>query len=142
MKKLIWVLLTALALLVMTACGTADTEDKTTGDDQKVETNQAEENAVEETETDEEAVEEDTATENETQSTENAQDVIVEEATYVGMADPHTIEVNTETDTISLQILDPGVQDVDFEAIEEDAHVTIEYHKEGEQNILTGIEIH
>lgn len=134
MKKLIWVLLTALALLVMTACGTADTEDKTTGDDQQVETNQAEENAVEETETNEEAVEEDTATETE--------DAIVEEATYVGMADPHTIEVNTETDTISLQILDPGVQDVDFEAIEEDAHVTIEYHKEGEQNILTGIEIH
>lgn len=140
MKKLIWVLLTALALLVMTACGTAETEDKTTGDDQQVETNQTEENAVEETETetetetDEEAVEEDTATETE--------DVIVEEATYVGMADPHTIEVNTETDTISLQILDPGVQDVDFEAIEEDAHVTIEYHKEGEQNILTGIEIH
>ncbi|TKC16312.1 hypothetical protein [Robertmurraya kyonggiensis] len=134
MKKLIWVLLTALALLVMTACGTADTEDKTTGDDQQVETNQAEENAVDETETDEEAVEEDTATETE--------DVIVEEATYVGMADPHTIEVNTETDTISLQILDPGVQDVDFEAIEEEAHVTIEYHKEGEQNILTGIEIH
>lgn len=134
MKKLIWVLLTALALLVMTACGTADTEDKTAGNDQKVETNQAEENAVDETETDEEAVEEDTATETE--------DVIVEEATYVGMADPHTIEVNTETDTISLQILDPGVQDVDFEAIEEDAHVTIEYHKEGEQNILTGIEIH
>ncbi|MEQ2527262.1 hypothetical protein EKG37_15875 [Robertmurraya yapensis] len=141
MKKLIWVLLTALALLVMTACGTADTEDKTTGDDQKVETNQAEENAVDETETveedtatDEKAVEEDTATESE--------DVIVEEATYVGMADPHTIEVNTETDTIALQILDPGVQDVDFEAIEEEAHVTIEYHKEGEQNILTGIEIH
>lgn len=130
MKKLIWVLLTALALLVMTACGTADTEDKTTGDDQKVETNQAEENSVDETET----VEEDTATESE--------DVIVEEATYVGMADPHTIEVNTETDTIALQILDPGVQDVDFEAIEEEAHVTIEYHKEGEQNILTGIEIH
>ncbi|WP_449619799.1 hypothetical protein [Robertmurraya sp. Marseille-Q9965] len=134
MKKLIWVLVTALALLVMTACGAADTEDKTAGDGQKVETNQAEENAVDETETDEEAVEEDTATETE--------DVIVEEATYVGMADPHTIEVNTETDTISLQILDPGVQDVDFEAIEEDAHVTIEYHKEGEQNILTGIEIH
>lgn len=134
-------LVTAIALLVMTACGTADTEDNANGDSQGNGTSEVvEENetAVEETETDTE--EQVTEEEEGDQAAETEADVIREEAAYVGMADPHTIEVNTETDTIALQILE--VEDVNFEEIEENAHVIIEYYENDEgQNILTDIEV-
>lgn len=138
-----FMLLTAFVLLVMTACGTADTDENANGENQgngSSEVVENEEEAVEEeteTETEEQVEEQEGTQENASETDEN---VIREEAAYVGMADPHTIEVNTETETIALQILD--VEGVNFEEIEENAHVVIEYYKNDEgQNVLTDIEV-
>lgn len=143
MKKLIWVLLTVMALLMMTACGTAETDDKANGTDEGNGSSEVVENndeeVAEETETETDADDEGKVEEEE-KATEKASETIREEAAFVGVVDPHSIEVNTEFETIVLQTLD--VQDVDFEAIEDNAHVIIEYYKNAEgQNILTKMEV-
>lgn len=136
MKKLLWTLLTAVALLVITACGTGNDENQGAEENPDNETNEVveENNETSHAGDDEEA-------ETDEQVTEDDRAVIKEEATYTGMQDPHSIEVKTESDVLALQILDPGVADVDFEAIEPDTPVTIEYYQNEEgQNILTNIE--
>lgn len=126
-------------MLFITACGTATTEEEAdpgNGANEAVE----EENTAEEDNPVEQ--EEEPVAEEDEGAAEPGADVIREEAVYVGMADPHTIEVETESETIALQILDPGVADIDFEAIEPNTNCTIEYYKnEHGQNILTDFEI-
>lgn len=134
MKRLILMSLTALALLVMTACGAADTEDNANGADEGNGSSEVVEENDEATEgTDgEEATEEEDA--------ETDAEIIQDTGAYVGMADPHTIEVNSESNgTLSLQT---GEVDYDFESIEENAHVAIKYFEnEHGQNVLTSIEV-
>lgn len=128
MKRLIWMFLTALVLLVMTACGTADTEEHANGTDE----GNGSSEVVEETDQE--------GTDDGDQAEETDPELIKEEAAFVGMIDNHSIEVNTETETIVLQTLE--VEDVDFGEIEENAHVLIEYFKNDDgQNVLTNIEI-
>lgn len=140
MKKQLLMLLTAIALLMMTACGTADTDKKVNGSDEGNGSSEAvkdnEDEGVEDTDTDadkEEEVEKEQATETDVEK-------IREEAAFVGMIDNNSIEVNTEFETIVLRTSE--VKNVDFGAIEENAHVIIEYYKNKEgQNILTDIEV-
>lgn len=54
--------------------------------------------------------------------------VLREEAAFVGLVDSNSIEVNTESRTMVLQISE--VTDVDFESIETNAAVIIEYVEE------------
>ncbi|WML48737.1 hypothetical protein RCG23_00900 [Neobacillus sp. PS3-34] len=61
-----------------------------------------------------------------------------EEAAYIGQEDPSSIQVQTKTDTLSLQVAD--VQNVDWNSIEKDTPVSIKYYKdENGQFVLTGI---
>lgn len=130
MKRLILMSLTALALLVMTACGTADTDDSANGADEGNGSSEVVEENDEVTE----------GTDGEEATEEDDQEIIQDTGAYVGMADPHTIEVNTESNgTLSLQT---GEVDYDFESIEENAHVAIKYFEnEHGQNVLTSIEV-
>ncbi|WP_246946169.1 hypothetical protein [Bacillus pinisoli] len=53
--------------------------------------------------------------------------LLKEEAAYVGQADPHSIEVHTETETLTLQI-GKGI-DMNWSSLEKNTPVTIEYFK-------------
>ncbi|MGG0718068.1 hypothetical protein ABE096_10840 [Robertmurraya massiliosenegalensis] len=145
MKKLLMTLLTALTLLVITACGTADTDDQANGDNPENGTSEVSEgnnDAVEENEASEETETNEVAETEDEATTENDREVITEEATFTGVQDTHSIEVQTESEVLALQTLDPGVADVDFQAIEAGTPVIIHYYQnENEQNILTKFEI-
>ncbi|WP_019155307.1 hypothetical protein [Robertmurraya massiliosenegalensis] len=145
MKKLLMTLLTGLTLLVMTACGTADTEDQASSDNPENGTSEvAEENndAVDENEASEETETNDAAETEDQATTENDREVITEETTFNGVVDTHSIEVQNESDVLVLQTLDPGVADIDFQAVEAGTPVIIHYYQnENDQNILTEFEI-
>lgn len=65
-----------------------------------------------------------------------AVDTVTAEGTFIGLADSHTIEVETEDETIALQILD--FPDDDWGSIEMGTPITIEYYEnENGQLILT-----
>ncbi|WP_456277182.1 hypothetical protein [Bacillus sp. AK128] len=67
---------------------------------------------------------------------EKSPEIIKEEAAYVGQVDSNSIEVHTETKTITLQIGE--VKDVDWSIIEKNTHVVIEYYKnDNNQYVLT-----
>ncbi|QOR64672.1 hypothetical protein IM538_12415 [Cytobacillus suaedae] len=77
-------------------------------------------------------------TENKQEETEK--EIVREEAAYVGQVDVNSIEVNTESKTLTLQISE--VSDVDWSNIPKNAHVIIEYyHNEKDQYMLTSIEV-
>lgn len=66
--------------------------------------------------------------------------VIKEEAAFVGQVDSNSIEVNTETETLTLRIGE-GIN-VDWSSLDQNTHVTIEYIiNEMGQHELTGIEV-
>lgn len=63
---------------------------------------------------------------------------ITERGTYVGLMDPHSIEIMTEEGPVALQILD--IKSVNFEEMAKNLSVTFQYYKTPEgQNILTSI---
>ncbi|WP_246946172.1 hypothetical protein [Bacillus pinisoli] len=77
---------------------------------------------------------------NATQAGETTKEVVTEEASYVGQIDSNFIEVNTETEILTL--LTNEVNNVDWNSIEKNAHVIVEYYKnENNQYVLTNIEI-
>lgn len=77
-------------------------------------------------------------TENKQEETEKK--IVREEAAYVGQVDVNSVEVNTESKTLTLQISE--VSDVDWNNIPKNAHVIIEYyHNESDQYMLTSIEV-
>lgn len=130
-------LLTVFALLVMTACGTADTDDSANGTDEGNGSSEVvEENDGEEVE----GSDEHEATEEVDPTTETEANIIQDTGAFGGMADPHTIEVATESNgVIALQTLEV---EYDFESVEQDAPVAIKYYEnEHGQNILTSFEV-
>lgn len=142
MKKYILVLLTALALMVMTACGTTEKEENAgqeqgNGSSEVVEENDGavEEEPVEEDTDGEEAVDEEDASTPVTNA-----EILQDTGAYVGMADPHTIEVNTESSgALALQI---GEVEYDFDSIKTNAEVAIKFYKNADgQNVLTEIKV-
>jgi hypothetical protein len=141
MKKLLPVFFTVILILFISACGTTD-KDEGSGTNNGTNSDKT---AVEETETSESSEQGTSDTSKDANGTEestdaNEENVIKTEATYVGMQDPHTIEVKTESATISLQTT--GGPDVNFEEIEENTKVTIEYYKnEQGQNMLTSFTV-
>ncbi len=65
---------------------------------------------------------------------------IKEDASFAGKIDGNSIEVNTESGTLALQV--GGVNDVDWSSIEKDSPISIEYYKnENGQHVLTNIEV-
>ncbi|KAA0545409.1 hypothetical protein FZW96_18770 [Bacillus sp. BGMRC 2118] len=113
-----------LAVLVLAgslaACGTAAADD--TNNEDKVDVVNGSEGESASTEVDGKAV------------------VVKEEAAYVGRVDSNSIEVNTETETLVLQV--GKVTDIDWNSIEKNAPVTIEYYKNREnQAILQSIDV-
>lgn len=63
---------------------------------------------------------------------------ISERGTYVGLMDPHSIEIMTDEGPIALQILD--IEGVNFEEMPKNLSVTFQYYKTPEgQNILASI---
>lgn len=63
---------------------------------------------------------------------------ITERGTYVGLMDPHSIEIMTVEGPVALQILD--IEGVDFETMAKNLSVTFQYYKTPEgQNILASI---
>ncbi|RFU70480.1 hypothetical protein D0469_05980 [Peribacillus saganii] len=71
---------------------------------------------------------------------EEMRDIIKEEAAYSGQIDGKSIEVNTESKTMALQI--GNVTDVDWNSIEKNVPVLISYYKnENGQFVLTKFEI-
>ncbi len=77
-------------------------------------------------------------TENKQEETEK--EIVREEAAYVGQVDVNSIEVNTESKTLTLQIAE--VSDVDWSNIPKNANVIIEYyHNEKDQYMLTSIKV-
>ncbi|MBM7663517.1 sporulation protein YlmC with PRC-barrel domain [Bacillus mesophilus] len=65
---------------------------------------------------------------------------ITEEAAYVGQVDSNSIEVNTESQTITL--LTGEVNGIEWNSIDKNAHVVIEYYKnENDQYVLNDITI-
>lgn len=66
--------------------------------------------------------------------------VVKEEGAFVGQIDSNSIEVNTESESLALQV--GNVTDVDWSSIDKNAHVTIEYYKNREgQAILQSIQV-
>lgn len=66
--------------------------------------------------------------------------VVKEEGAFVGQIDSNSIEVNTESETLALQV--GNVTDVDWDSIDKNAHVRIEYYKNREgQAILQAIQV-
>lgn len=140
MKRLLLMFMTVFALLVMTACGTADTDENANGSEEGNGTSEVIEENNEDTESEIEPADEE-VTDGDAAAGEADSDVIRVEGSYTGLMDPHSIEVITEDEPLALQVLDPAVADVDFEAMEPNAPVIIEYVEEGEQNILKSIEV-
>lgn len=63
---------------------------------------------------------------------------ITERGNYVGLMDPHSIEIMTEEGPVALQILD--IEGVNFEEMAKNLSVTFQYYKTPEgQNTLTSI---
>ncbi|MFZ3590596.1 hypothetical protein ACOI1C_15430 [Bacillus sp. DJP31] len=109
-----------LLVMALAACGTNANEDSTIENSTAV-------NGVE-----------DSSSNAETDTSQ--EEVITEEAAYAGQIDSNSIEVNTESQTLALQIGE--VKDVDWNSIEKDAPVVIEYYKnENGQHILTNIDV-
>lgn len=142
MKRVILMFMTVFSLLVITACGTADTDENANGSKEGNGTSQVEENndgAAKDTEngSGDEAVSDGEATEDD-----GDVEIITVEGSYTGLMDPHSIEVITEDEPLALQILDPSVADVDFEGMEPNVPVIIEYYKNDVgQNILKDIDV-
>ena len=146
MKNKIIMFLILLMIGVLTACGNTSESPENTNTD---EVNELEEEVEEdsnppaETETEESEGNEgqdESAEPGESVPEENTGDhdveTVTEDVTYTGLADPHTIEVESEDGTIALQILD--FMDDDWESIEMGIPMTIEYYKnEQDQFILT-----
>lgn len=123
----------------MTACGAENNEKANEN-----ETDLAEEVEETDVEKDVDANEElvDEGNEEETDADEMDKDdkEITVKAIYIGLHDPHTIQVKTETEEIDLQILELD-KEVDFEAIEMGTEVIITYYtNEYGQNVLTDID--
>lgn len=139
MKKYLSKFLLLVFVLLLAACGTATTEDNGNGNVSGDSTGQVvegedkgEEKSIGEDDHDYDGVKE--------------EEIIREEVVFIGLADPHTIEVEKDGEPFALQILDPRVKDVDFENIEPNTPVIIEYYvnkvdEKIEQNILTSFEI-
>ncbi|WP_249870504.1 hypothetical protein [Oceanobacillus saliphilus] len=149
-KKLYFILISALFLVVLTACG-GTTADQDESEPEENEVDETEESAVQdspETESDADAdVETDSDTEDSSASddqgttsepeeeqadgddqSENADvETVKEEATYNGQGDPHTIEVKTADSTIALQIT--AFMDDDWSSVEPGTPMTIEYYE-------------
>lgn len=136
MMKKLWIVLVSILLIgLLSACGTTDNTDSTTGTDSGSE---IEKETNSDTEENEPALEESDEPEDEGNTpTEQAnEDVITETATYQGQADPHSIEVKTENGVMVLQVLE--VEDINWDSIELGADLEIEYYEnEHGQNILT-----
>ncbi|MBM7661371.1 sporulation protein YlmC with PRC-barrel domain [Bacillus mesophilus] len=67
-------------------------------------------------------------------------EVITEKAAYVGQIDINSIEVNTEFETIALQVGE--IKGIDWASIEKGEPITIEYYKnDAGQHILTNVTI-
>ncbi|MGJ9458000.1 hypothetical protein [Oceanobacillus sp. CF4.6] len=146
-KKLYFLLVSALFLVVLTACGgTNENDEGTETETEESEADVTEESAEQEDiENNEEAGTEDSApdddqdeasepaeeeAEKEDDESENddaATDTIKEEATYSGQGDPHTIEVETADETIALQIIE--FMEDDWASLEPGTPMSIEYYK-------------
>ncbi|PLS18530.1 hypothetical protein CVD28_05160 [Bacillus sp. M6-12] len=71
---------------------------------------------------------------------EKQEDIIKAEGAYAGKIDDITIHVNTEMETLPLQI--GNVKNVDWESIPENGRVIVSYYKnENGQNMLTSIDV-
>ena len=72
-------------------------------------------------------------------STENEEKTVIQSTgTYIGQADPHTIEIETNEGPTAFQLSNEARQDV--EQLTEGSHVTFTYYEEGEQRIIDSIE--
>ncbi|WP_087972198.1 hypothetical protein [Oceanobacillus rekensis] len=144
-KKLYFLLMSALFLVVLTACGgTTENEEGTEteesgadGTDGSVEeSDEVENNEEAETENSTPADDQDEETESveeadeeiaESENGDGAAEIIKEEVTYSGQGDPHTIEVETDKGTMALQITE--FMDDDWASLEPGTRMTIEYYE-------------
>ncbi|MFC4023620.1 hypothetical protein ACFOUV_07265 [Oceanobacillus longus] len=144
-KKLYFLLVSALFLVVLAACGgTTENDEGTETEESKADVTEesAEQEDIEnneEAETEDftpaddqdeasESVEEEADEEGtESENGDAAQETIKEEATYSGQGDPHTIEVETADETIALQIIE--FMDDDWASLEPGSPMTIEYYE-------------
>lgn len=148
-KKFIKIVIGILLIMLVSACGTNSTKDETTNNDTKKKVTDTTENEQvtndDNNEENNESVkdgESDTGDEVSQDGIKNdeSEKVIKKEVTYVGLADPHTIEVQDGKDYLSLQI-DPDTMN-EWGKIKENTKMTIEYYEnEAGQNILKSYKV-
>lgn len=136
--------LSILIIGVLTACGSTseNQNDTNTGEVDELEdeveegSNSNVDTGTEETEGNE--GQDESAEPEETVPEENTDDqsieTVTEDVTYIGLADPHTIEVESKDGTIALQILD--FMDNDWESIEMGTQMTIQYYKNEQGQLM------
>lgn len=146
-KRFLKLLIGILLISLITACGTNSTKDETPNNDTEKNVSDTTENdqATNENNNEEnnESVKEEGGTSDEGNQDgvkEESNNIIKKEVTYVGLADPHTIEVQDGNNYLSLQI-DPNTMD-EWGKIKENTKMTIEYYEnEAGQNVLTSYKV-
>ncbi|MBO8172056.1 MAG: hypothetical protein H0Z33_09200 [Bacillaceae bacterium] len=126
-KKTLRLLVVPFLILALAACGADDTTNDPAPEDQ--EQGQVDEETDENTEGNEETA----------GSEEGETEALQVSGTYVGLADNHTIEIETEEGPVAFQV--PDELKADLEELQENDQVTVTYQEnENGQKVLSQIE--